>query len=61
MNLENATNGAAVGAVASPLWLPSFHTISAGAAEILPILGVLWLVVQIGFKLYDLCGGPKGS
>ena len=34
-------------AVASPLWLPVIHTVSEGAALILPILGVVWLVIQM--------------
>jgi len=34
-------------AVASPLWLPVLQSVSQGAALILPILGVIWLVVQM--------------
>jgi hypothetical protein len=52
MNHENATTVGAVGAILSPAWLPELHNISAMAAELAPILGVLWLVVQIGTKLY---------
>ena len=34
-------------AVISPVWLPELSEISTYAASILPILGVVWLVVQI--------------
>jgi hypothetical protein len=53
MNGEVITTTGAVSAVASPWWLPSLQTISDTAALVLPILGVLWLIVQISVKL---CG-----
>lgn len=53
VTIENATTGAAVGAVTSPIWLPSLHDISTACAEVWPILGAIWLCMQIGFKLYD--------
>jgi hypothetical protein len=59
MNLEQATNGAAVGAASSPFWLPSLHTVSSAAAEVLPIIGVAWLLLQIGLKLYDRYGRKR--
>ena len=34
-------------AVASPLWLPMLQTVSQGAALVLPILGVIWIVIQV--------------
>lgn len=43
------SNVVAVGAVASPLWLAHVSEI---AALVLPIIGVLWLAVQIGFFVY---------
>jgi len=52
MNMETVTTTGAVGAVASPWWLPSLQTVSDAAALWLPILGVAWLLVQIGVKLY---------
>jgi hypothetical protein len=45
MNALN--NTVAVGAVATPVWWPALNNISEVAAVILPILGVVWLVVQI--------------
>jgi len=54
MTLESANKGAAVAAVTSPWWLPVLHSISEVAALVLPILGVLWLCVQIVVKLYHV-------
>lgn len=52
MTVDHVTNTAALGAVGSPWWLPSLQTVSDSAALVLPILGVTWLLVQIGAKLY---------
>ena len=41
------TNASAGAAVTSPWWLPALNDVSTVAAEMLPILGVVWLVVQI--------------
>jgi hypothetical protein len=49
---EIVTDAAAAGAVASPIWLPTLHQASEFAAMILPILGALWLALQIGLKIY---------
>lgn len=49
--MERATNAVAAGAVASPWWLPSLTTVSEVAGLMLPILGVIWLCVQIIVKL----------
>jgi hypothetical protein len=50
MNALN--NTVAVGAVATPVWWPALNSISEVAAVVLPILGVIWLVVQmIGYFL----------
>lgn len=45
--VEVVKGAAAVGAIASPWWLEILKAISAGAAFILPILGVIWLVIQM--------------
>lgn len=50
---EIITNIGAVGAVATPWWLPHLSTVSEIAALIAPILGVIWLAVQIVIKLRD--------
>ncbi len=49
---EAITDTAAVGAIASPWWLPTLHSWSEVAAQLLPIAGVAWLVIQIGVKLH---------
>lgn len=41
------TNGLAVGAVVSPVWLPLLQSVSNVAAIMMPILGVIWLGTQI--------------
>jgi hypothetical protein len=44
---EMVTDTGAVAAIASPWWLPTLHDVSQAAAEWLPILGGIWLGVQI--------------
>lgn len=46
------TDTASVVAIASPWWLPLLKETSEIAAFVLPILGVFWLVTQIGWKWY---------
>ena len=50
---EKTTTWLAAGAVASPAWLPSLKSVSEIAGYLLPILGVIWLAVQIGFKVRE--------
>jgi hypothetical protein len=47
--------GAVVSAamISSPLWLPSLKVVSDAAEIIAPILGCIYLSLQIGFKLWD--------
>lgn len=49
---ELVTDTGAVAAIASPWWLPALHDISQIAALVLPIVGVMWLVIQIVVKLH---------
>lgn len=51
--MDNATTSVAVAAASSPVWLPWLQTASEIAAIIAPILGVVWLVVQIWAKIRD--------
>ncbi len=53
MNQDQITNTVAAAGVSSPLWLPSLHTVSATASAIVPILGAVWLTVQIVIKLIE--------
>jgi hypothetical protein len=39
--------------ISSPLWLPSLKTVSDVAEIVAPILGCIYLSLQIGFKLWD--------
>ncbi len=44
------TDAVALGAVTSPLWL---HDLSGVAKDALPVLGGIWLIVQIALKVYS--------
>ena len=44
---EKISNYVAAGAVLSPAWLPTLAEVSSTAALLLPILGVIWLLVQM--------------
>lgn len=48
--IERTTNAIAAGAATSPWWLPSLADVSQTAALMLPILGVVWLLIQITAK-----------
>lgn len=50
---EIATDVVAAAAIASPWWLPTLQELHDWAAWVLPILGVLWLLLQIGLKLHE--------
>jgi hypothetical protein len=52
--LDNATTAVAASAVASPVWLPWLQTASQIAATLAPILGALWLLVQIWAKISEI-------
>ena len=45
--MDQFTSGTALGAVISPWWLPELEAVSHGAALLLPIAGLIWLIVQI--------------
>ena len=56
--IDISTASAASAAATSPVWLPTAEkTVSVAAdpiwAELLAPLGVLWLIIQIGYFLYD--------
>lgn len=51
--MDNTTTAVAGAAVITPFWLPWLQTASELAAVIAPILGVIWLVVQIWAKIHD--------
>jgi hypothetical protein len=49
---ERVTDGIAVAALFSPGWLPYFEEASREAGLFLPILGAVWLIVQIWDKVF---------
>ena len=53
MQHDGVTASAAGAAVTSPWWLPQLQQISAISADVLPILGALWLILQIVVKLWE--------
>lgn len=53
MIMDRITNSVAVGAVASPVWLPSLEGVSQTAALLLPVIGCVWLLLQIIAKLNE--------
>lgn len=48
MAVERITDGTAVVAISSPLWLDQLHN---GAQWLLPFMGVAWLAMQMYFKI----------
>lgn len=53
MNAHSLTSATAGAAMLSPLWLPTLQQVSDVASILLPILGAVWLIVQIDLKLYE--------
>ena len=53
---EKVTAAVAAGAVISPIWLPYAHDV---AAQWAPVLGCVWLVLQISLKLIDRVWGMR--
>lgn len=51
--MEHTTTAVAASAVTVPVWLPWLYSASEVAAIIAPILGVLWLFVQITSKTIE--------
>ncbi len=51
--VDHTTAGVAASAVTSPIWLPWLQSFSDAAALIAPILGVVWLSVQIIAKIRE--------
>jgi hypothetical protein len=51
MTNETANKGLAIAAVASPWWLPALQKVSEVATFALPILGVLWIILQASIAI----------
>lgn len=45
--IQQSSNVVAIGAVTSPLWLEQLQQLSDIAATVVPILGAIWLAIQI--------------
>lgn len=62
--MEHTTTAVAASAVASPVWLPWLYTASETAATLAPIIGLLWLIIQIvskSIETYQRLKGPKNE
>lgn len=58
--MDNMKSAVASAAVTSPWWLTALHNWSQTAAEVVPILGAIYLAVQIVQKLFEIGKGkPK--
>lgn len=51
----------ALGAISLPAWHPTLHETSEAAAKLAPILGCIWLIVQICARLWELMRRPSGG
>lgn len=45
--VETATNAVAVASLSVPLWLPDLKDVSEFAGEWVPVLGAIWLILQM--------------
>lgn len=52
--VDTSTYAVSAGMATSPWWLPLLQSVSEGAATIAPILGAVWLVVQIWAKVSEI-------
>lgn len=59
--MDNATTAIAASAVASPVWLPWLQTASQVAGTLAPILGAIWLLVQIWAKISEIRARRKNG
>lgn len=55
--VERATDGVAVGAVTSPIWLDYLTHVSEVSALVLPIFGAVWLLMQMWHFIKNNKGG----
>lgn len=59
--MDTTTNTVATAMVTTPFWLPWLHTSSEVAATVTPILGAIWLLVQISSKLHNALRKDKNE
>lgn len=49
---QKATTVIAGAAVASPWWLSMLKEFSQIAADLLPIAGLIWIMIQVGYRVF---------
>jgi len=57
MNMDRVNFAIAGTAVASPAWLPYLEGVSQIAALLLPVVGVVWISMQVWAKIKSLKKG----
>ena len=57
--MANATTGVAAAGVTSAAWLPHLRAASEVAGMLMPILGAIWLTVQIVRAMFFSSKTPK--
>ena len=60
MTSDEATNTVAGAAITSPWWLPVLEQVSEIAALFLPIAGLAWLLIRVGFAALDRWKATRG-
>ncbi len=59
--IVKTTNVVAAGGITSPAWLPTLETASQVAANLVPILSAVWLVIQIGGYIRKRVSGQEAA
>ena len=51
--MDRTTTAIATASATNPIWLPWLEELSRGASLLLTLLGIVWLIVQIYYKLTE--------
>ncbi|HBD90231.1 MAG: hypothetical protein A2092_15785 [Rhodobacteraceae bacterium GWE1_64_9] len=57
--LTKATTGVATGGITMPVWWPTLSDTSNWAAQMVPIVSLIWIVLQIVFVVRRRMRGEK--
>jgi len=57
--MNQTATATATAAITSPWWLPALHSFSSFAAELAPILGAAFLILQIVSKVRRMVKGTE--
>jgi hypothetical protein len=56
---DKATTFLAMASFATPFWITLLKDVSEAAALLMPILGAIWLIIQITHKIYTIWKGTE--